>query len=97
MNKEKEDNVIEKGIMIENEVFDVIRTLILKEKVSEKNISEIVRKVLKAYKKKQIDFETFKIGDRKQNKIYLDSETLNIYENIQKGGRSYVVNGLLRT
>jgi hypothetical protein len=22
---------------------------------------------------------------------------LNIYENIQKGGRSYVVNGLLRT
>jgi hypothetical protein len=68
----------------------------VKRKIRFGTFSELVRELLKRYKRKTIDFKPYKLRERKQRRVYLDVETLSVYLGIEVGGRAYIVNGLLR-
>jgi len=95
--------ILIKNPVIENKIWETTKAKILELKIENKknfeNISELINELLTKYNRKEIKFENYlkEKEIKKPNKITLTKETLKIYNRIPKGGRSYIISGLLRT
>jgi hypothetical protein len=94
---EDKGNLTKKDIHIESESLKGIKTLILQKRVKFENRDEIIQELLRRFDRKSLSFEKFDAVNKRKTGIHFDKETLTIYESIEKSGRSYVINGLLRT
>jgi hypothetical protein len=86
-----------KEIVIEDNNWIEVKDLVAKGRTNFKNINEVVQNLLKRHDSKEINFKAYELNTpRRQRKIQLDRDSVTVYENIEKGSKAYIVNGLLR-
>lgn len=81
--------------MVENEKWEEMKNLIQIKQVG-KNRSEIIGDLLEEYLQGKRKIEGYKQEYKKSTRVNWREKTVELYDKLKGGSKSYVVNGLVR-
>jgi hypothetical protein len=91
-------NLISKDIFVEEKSLRKIKIMILANRTNFESKDEIIGDLLKKYARGEMKLgEDFEEVDRRKVRVLFDKEALDSYNSIKTGGKSFVINSLLRT